>query len=507
MLKRIPIALCFMSSAASALVVDEETFARNGGDLSNIAKTITSANHKLREQSFSKAWLAVGSIGNCTATWIGDKDLGKESWSYFVTAARCLPQTTEETLVSKTFTAWNGVVTASGTGVAHIPRGQLEGQGPSTDISILRLPKVTAMVDQAGNVLEPPLLNNSPDEKDQPVIFVGHGAWGVGLRKEPEQQSAQVPPLIQPIASRNPVEPGQRPLYDPRPAMQFEPESGARRLYGRSVIDRFIVRENVVSADFVPDRQSTHWARLAPGDTGSAMWQILDKKPVIVAVATSSNDRSSYGVRVSKWVDWIKTILPEARFLSDVKPRGCIVNTMTGQQFCLQPGQIAERLPDWIRGQRVYVQADNGVAVVLSDKPNVPLDRIATFMGTVVQRKLRGVRANNGVERNFGRPRSMSVHPDSQALGCIVSLTSGDKFCLPAGGVANSLPQWIKGHDVYVEADAGAAVMLSDVSKLARNRVAVFSGRVGHEHLKRVPAYSGQSLDFSRPRSMRVDRE
>ncbi len=503
MLKSIPIALFVVSSTASALVIDEATFAGNGGDLTNIAGTITAANDKLRNHSYAKAWLAVGTLGNCTATWIGDKD----AWSYFLTAARCLAQTAEETPVSNTFTAWNGTVSASGDGAAYFPRGQIEGQGPSTDIAILRLPKVAAIVDKAGIALEPPLLNNVSDEKDRPVIFVGHGAWGVGLRKDPGLPSAQVPPLLHPVTSAVPEEPGQRPLYDPRPPMQFAPESGARRLYGRSVIDRIIVRGSLLTASYIPDRQSPYWARLAPGDTGAAMWQILDKKPVIVAVASSSNDRSSIGVRVSKWVDWIRTIYPGARFLSDAKPRGCIVNTRTSQKFCMQPGQIADRLPDWVRGKRVHVQADNGVAVVLSDQPNLAPDRIGTFMGTVVNKQLRGVRATNGVERNFGRPRSMSAYADSQALGCIVSLNSGDKFCLPAGGIANSLPPWIKGHDVFVEADDGAAVMLSDVTKLARNRVAVFSGSLGNEHLKKVPAYSGEALDFSRPRSMRVDRQ
>jgi hypothetical protein len=99
----------------------------------------------------------------------------------------------------------------------------------------------------------------------------------------------------------------------------------------------------------------------------------------------------------------------------------------------------------------------------------------------------------------------MRVVLNTRPLGCIVSLISAEKYCLPAGERSEyALPDWIKGHDVFVQADEGVAVMLSDWDNLSYNRIATFNGIVRHEDLKRVRAQSGEDLDFSRPLSMRV---
>ncbi|HBD38198.1 MAG TPA: hemolysin, partial [Cupriavidus sp.] len=59
-------------------------------------------------------------------------------------------------------------------------------------------------------------------------------------------------------------------------------------------------------------------------------------------------------------------------------------------------------------------------------------------------------------------------------------------------------------HDVMVQADPGIGVMLSDYDNLSYNRLAVFSGVVENENMTKVKAYDGQTLDFSKPHSMRV---
>lgn len=90
--------------------------------------------------------------------------------------------------------------------------------------------------------------------------------------------------------------------------------------------------------------------------------------------------------------------------------------------------------------------------------------------------------------------------------GCIVSLKTGDEYCLRLGENSGyALPDWIKGHDVYVRADPFTSVTLSDWSNLSYKRTATFIGTVENEELKKVRADNGELLDFSRPFSMAVN--
>ncbi len=473
MAKKIMLASAFLlSSTANAVLIDQDTFRQNGGDVSNVRASIRTVNEKLRAFSYAKPWLTVGNIGNCTATWIGSKDF----WSYFLTAAHCVGYQGSETQISKTFKAWNGEVIASGAGTAYVPRERLNIPaglgGASTDIAILRLPSRNILKDQAGVPVERPILNDSLFEQGKPVIFVGYGAWGVGLDG----------------------------------AGGYWPENGARRLYGRSAVNRIFESGYGFGAHYKPTGPSPYWARLAPGDSGSAWWQFHQTKPVIIATTNGGTSTDSTGARVSKYVSWIRSVYPEARFLSEVRPKGCIVSQKTGAKYCLETGQQSENgLPEWIKGHDVRVQADSGVSVVLSDRDNLADNRLAEFAGTVESGRLRRVKAYNGEYLNFSTPSSMRVQANTRPLGCIVSMISGDKYCLPAGERSGySLPVWIRRHEVYVQADAGTAVMLSDWDNLSYNRLAVFSGVVENQDLKRVKASNGQDIDFSRPRSMRV---
>jgi Beta/Gamma crystallin len=99
----------------------------------------------------------------------------------------------------------------------------------------------------------------------------------------------------------------------------------------------------------------------------------------------------------------------------------------------------------------------------------------------------------------------MRVVLGTRPLGCIVSLISAEKYCLPAEHRSEyELPAWIKRHEVFVQADNGVAVMLSDWPNLSYDRIATFSGVVEYEKLKNVRAQNREDLDFSHPVSMRV---
>lgn len=192
--------------------------------------------------------------------------------------------------------------------------------------------------------------------------------------------------------------------------------------------------------------------------------------------------------------------------VAESKPQGCIVSLQTGEKYCLPVGQRSGySLPESIRAHEVRVENEEGAAVMLSDWDNLSYNRIAVFEGTKTNRQLENVRARNGENLDFSRPRSMRVVASDKKLGCIVSLENGEKYCLPVGERSPyGLPSWIYNHQVYVQANQGAAVMLSDWDNLSYNRLAVFHGTVDNAKLKNVRAYNGQDLDFSHPRSMRV---
>lgn len=475
-MKLIPLALLLASTTASAIVIDKATFEANGGDMSNIANTITAANEKLRQDSFSKPWLAAGRLGGCTVTWLGDDD----KWSYFLAASHCVGNTAAkktEMSMSSTFKDWNGVTTASGSGFSYVPPERVSaGTGAATDISMVKLPKVRSIVDKAGVLVEPPIVNDLGGEDGRTTILVGYGTWGIG-------------------ADAN-----------------YGPKSGVRRLYGRTVVKGAfgtgVGYGGGLRMNFYSVGPTANWARAAAGDSGSAIWQFFNKKPVIVAATSSGASTFTNGVRTTKYINWIRSVFPGVRLRSQEQPKGCIVDMKSGQKYCLPAGERSDyALPQWIYGHDVYVQADNGVSVMLSDWDNLSYNRIRTFTGTVENEKLRDLKAHDGQILDFSKPKSMRVQADTTPLGCIVSLTSAEKYCLPAGGIVQSLPSWIKGQDVYVEADAGVSVMLSDVDGLANNRVAVFSGSATNEQLKKVQAYSSEILDFSKPASMRVDQK
>ncbi|KMZ11966.1 Hemolysin-like protein RbmC [Candidatus Burkholderia humilis] len=460
-----------MCSSAHAMYIDEATFKYYGGDVSDVANSIKTKNDALRSLSYQAPWTGVGDIGGCSATWLGDKD----GWSYILTAAHCAGYTAPQTAVNRTFNLPGGRVIASGQGTAYVPTQRVntpQGMGgASTDIAILKLPSRTAPLDAAGRPLEQPILNDALNETGRDVIYVGYGAWGVGMQDN-----------------------------------GFWSQTGERRLYGRSRIDRVFELDYGIGAAYQPVGPSPSWARVAPGDSGSALWQIRDGKAIIIGTTNGGSSYVTTAARVSKWASWIKSVYPDARFLSNEKPQGCIVSVKTGARYCLPVGgSSGYSLPSWIYAQDVYVDAAPGTAVKLSDWDNLSYNRIATFIGTVENAGLKGVRAWSGDTLNFSQPRSMAVVSDTTPVACIVSMTSAAKYCLPAGQRSgNALPAWIYANEMQVEAPPGLAVMLSDWDNLSYNRVATFPGFVQNYELKKARAWSGEDLDFSRPKSMRV---
>ncbi|EGQ9851616.1 hemolysin [Vibrio cholerae] len=186
---------------------------------------------------------------------------------------------------------------------------------------------------------------------------------------------------------------------------------------------------------------------------------------------------------------------------------GCIISRLNGEKYCLKVGERSGySLPSWIYAHPVDVQAPSGVSVMLSDWDNLSYNRLAVFDRYTGNEDLKNVKAYNGAYLDFSKPRSMRVlASETYPEACIVSRQTGERFCLKEGERSGySLPAYIYGHEVDVEAPLGLGIMLSDWDNLSYNRLAVFGGNTQNEQMRAVKAYNGETLDFSKPRSMRV---
>lgn len=467
-----------MSSHAAAVTVDASTYKKNGGNMRNVKGDVSDKNvlKDLRDKSYADAWKSVGTIhsskSTCSATWLGED----EKWSYLLTAANCLPFEDKSTSIVATYTGWDKAVVAQGWGMAYVPAELFDPEfalsQTSADIAIVKLPRRQSPRDGSGDVLERPILNDVPDEVGATVVFVGQETWGAADKG-----------------------------YEFRTS-----RDGDARLYGRSVATG-VHGQHMLLAKYDPYGPSPHWAMAS--DFGSAWWQFQRGKPVIAAVSAGTFPTWSQGPRVSQHIEWIREIYPDARLLSAEKPRGCLVlaggsKQQSRRKYCLSAGENSGRdLPDWMSGRAVEVQADPGATVILSDMDNLVHHRTARFSGNVGKAALRRAKADGGEYLDFSKPRFMAVEAaDAPALGCVVSLETADKYCLPAGDTAaQRLPKWIRGHEIFVQAAPGVSVVLSN-KKYSQGHA--FQGTVQNHELERVALPDGKYADLSKAVSIAV---
>ena len=289
------ISSCLLYSVNSiAVVISNSAFIKNGGNPSNIHTTIEDAYEPLRKQSFAFQFDAVGKIYGCTATWLGDSNDGRTS--YILTAAHCAeyndPSASTGRYTGQFRDRHDRLIAEDGVyylGPYRVNRPAGFG-GASTDIAILALNKKANMQDDRGNMLSPPWLYDGNAEKGKAVSLVGYGDWGTG-HVSPKNNSSDE---------------------------SFTPEAGSRRAWGESYIDDIWEMDHGMSAPYHPEKTSAAWARLSPGDSGSAWWQNHHGFWVITGTTNGGAEYSSNAARVSKYIGWIKTIYPEARTLKEM---------------------------------------------------------------------------------------------------------------------------------------------------------------------------------------------
>jgi hypothetical protein len=294
-------ALCRVSNlpVCHAVVLNDDYFVSSGGDPTNaatVAATLDAGYADARAFSIQEQFLAVGTIGQCTTTWIGN-DVSSDS-SFFLTAAHCIePDPKEEVFeVGETFTDWDGNVVASGTGTGHIPPERVNVPpgfgGSSTDAAIIELPGQVTILDGSGQPVERPLFYDGANEVGNEVSIVGYGSWGIGS-----------------LGSDG----------------SLFPSSGARRAGGKNTINLAFESNHALrftfdvpgTGDAIPLESNT-----ASGDSGSAYWQQHDGHWSMIATtccgSTTSYGGIDNGTRLSQYTDWIRSVYPLAQLWSEV---------------------------------------------------------------------------------------------------------------------------------------------------------------------------------------------
>jgi hypothetical protein len=279
------LALTCFASSAYALIISDDVFTKNGGNLANIPGTIATAMEPLRRASYSAQFMAVGRISGCTATWLGDTPNGASS--VLLTAAHCV-EGSGGGVINQTFSDWKERTIASGVGTyvlgpyrSPIPSGM---GGASTDIAIVTLPKKAQLVDEAGKAVPQPVIYDGDDELNQQVWFAGYGSWGTGIG---ESNGG------------------------------YFPVAGPRRAAGPSTINSFFESNFGIGAGFSSSVGGDFSTRMASGDSGAAWWQRHDGDWSIIATTNGHGTGYSTGARVSKYADWIRSVYPDAKFASD----------------------------------------------------------------------------------------------------------------------------------------------------------------------------------------------
>jgi hypothetical protein len=282
--------------------VSDQVFTHNGGNLSDVPNTTITAMEPLRADSMKSPFLAVGDLGHCTATWLGDSADGRSAW--FLTAAHCVEGDMQRGPFTATFTDWAGREVASGNGEYVLPPNRLAvrkstalfaSRALATDLAMLKLPKVSqksqteptgaTIVDPQGKPVTPPILYDGGDEIGHPIHFAGYGRWDAG---DDDTYSCAASAIF--------------------------PAEGVRRAAGASHVDGFYAGD--AGTLFAPfslkgvGESAKYWARLAVGDDGTALWQNQGGLWTIAGVANASARSMTSGARVSRHIDWIRSVYP-----------------------------------------------------------------------------------------------------------------------------------------------------------------------------------------------------
>lgn len=279
---------------ANAIIISDDVFKSNGGNLKDIPGTIAKAMEPLRMASLQPQFFSVGRIVTggvaCTATWIGDAADSKSV--YVLTAAHCTDGKQQKGMQHFEFIDYSGGVTAAGEGTYNISPYRFDKKmtisSAGTDIALIKLPKIADICDSLMVKIPQPIIYDGEDDLNKEVWLTGYGSWGTGTGDSNGS---------------------------------YGPQFGSRRAAGAATVTDIWENGYDIIAGFAPHdgRSNMHvpkWARIASGDSGSAWWQKHQGVWTIIADSEAGSALRSHGTRIAKYADFIKSVYPQARFLS-----------------------------------------------------------------------------------------------------------------------------------------------------------------------------------------------
>lgn len=288
--------MIFALPQVNAIIISDDVFQANGGDLKDIPGTIARAMEPLRLASLQPQFFSVGRIvfgggASCTATWLGDAADGKSV--YVLTAAHCTEGKQEKGKQHFEFIDYSGGVTAAGEGTYHLSPYRFDAQmrisSAGTDIALIQLPKIADICDPRGGKIAQPILYDGNDDAHKEVWLVGYGSWGTGTGDQD---------------------------------LSYGPQYGVRRAAGAATVTDIWEDGYDIIAGFSPhngrsDMNSPKWARAGSGDSGSAWWQKHQGRWTIIADTEGASGFRSHGTRIVRHAGFIRSVYPDARFLSN----------------------------------------------------------------------------------------------------------------------------------------------------------------------------------------------
>lgn len=279
-----------ITTAAQAVVINEQVFIKNGGDINRMQDTLTKGYEPLRQATYQQPFHLVGMVTTvgCTGTWLGES----EDYTWVLTAAHCYGNWESTRPIGESFstnTPTGSVTWAEGESYVYIPQERLETGSGGSDIALVKIPTIKSMVDSNNKAGVQPVIYDNNNVLNKNVEFAGYGFWGVGRD-----------------VSGN---------YVPRPL--------PRRAWGMSKITEVSTENNLLMTTFEPSGETDLWARPDRMDSGSAWWQDHNGMKMIIATTRGpiswENSDITEGVALAKYAKWIQSIYPGAQLFTQQK--------------------------------------------------------------------------------------------------------------------------------------------------------------------------------------------
>lgn len=310
--KAVVIFICLVSFNSYSIGINDSKYIELGSSLDPALVNNVSA--KLHLEANAAKYNAVGLVigrGYCSGTWLGSD----QQYSYILTAAHCLYgyEKNQHQGQYVSFKRHDGTVISAGQSINYFN----QYKGCSSDIAVAKIPKVSDPLDDNGNVIKQPYIDNhfNPNLLLNKISLTGFGIFG-------SRSLGQ----LDGISKRNGI-------------------GSLRFLYQNCLINQAI--ENTPS-----------WAFASPGDSGSAIWQQRNGTDVAVGISSwwfGWQYGYSGHASIALNSDWLQRIVPMLKTIDDIPTDTEEPTFILTEKNTLE----TEPLEANVRGSIYYVRGNN----------------------------------------------------------------------------------------------------------------------------------------------------